>query len=85
MKFNYLVFTFPSRIRCCLEFLFFGATGGAVETIGYYYMHMVKKSEKMKLSYKIDFRGVCGDKHHILLTSMSSFKSFCIDNYLNYK
>ncbi len=44
------------------EFLFFGSTGDAIETIGYYYMHMVKKAEKMKLPYKIDFRGVWSSK-----------------------
>ena len=44
------------------EFLFFGATGKAVESIGYYYMHMVKKAEKMKFPYKIDFRGVWSSK-----------------------
>ncbi|MDP3027138.1 MAG: helix-turn-helix domain-containing protein [Nanoarchaeota archaeon] len=44
------------------EFLFFGATGKAVESIGYYYMHMVKKAEKMKLPYKIDFRGIWSSK-----------------------
>lgn len=44
------------------EFLFFGATGRAIETIGYYYMHMVKKAEKIRLPYKIDFRGVWSSK-----------------------
>lgn len=44
------------------EFLFFGATGKAIETIGYYYIHMVKKAEKMKLPYRIDFRGVWSSK-----------------------
>jgi len=44
------------------EFLFFGATGKAVENIGYYYMHMVKRAEKMKLPYKIDFRGIWNHK-----------------------
>ena len=44
------------------EFLFFGSTGEAVETIGYYYMHMIKKAEKLKLPYKLDFRGVWSSK-----------------------
>ena len=44
------------------EFLFFGSTGRAVDTIGYYYMHAVKKAEKMKLPYKVDFRGVWSSK-----------------------
>ncbi|MBR9691663.1 hypothetical protein GOV06_02660 [Candidatus Woesearchaeota archaeon] len=44
------------------EFLFFGATGKAVESIGYYYMHIVNKAEKQKLSYKGDFRGIWSSK-----------------------
>lgn len=53
------------------EFLFFGATGKAVESIGYYYMHMVELAEKRKLPYKVDFRGIWSSK----LITMEVIKS----------